>query len=233
MNLKIAVLEDKENDYRILESALKIWSEGSGNRIELFWYQTGNEMLKSFEQDSFDILFSDIELEENETGLTFCGRLRELGYSGEIIFLTAFREYVFRGYDVRALHYLLKPITQETLLACMDKYLTIHAGDFYYFHKENDIVKIRYYDMILIRKEKHDAVIQMKNMAYAERVSLGEMEKRLPPQFVRCHKSYIINIVYVDSIVGSLIYMADGTRIVAGRKYLADVRKELLAFAQK
>ncbi len=70
-------------------------------------------------------------------------------------------------------------------------------------------------------------------MAYAERVSPGEMEKRLPPQFVRCHKSYIINIMYVDSIVGSLIYMADGTQIVAGRKYLADVRKELLAFAQK
>lgn len=40
----------------------------------------------SFGQDGFDILFSDIELEENETGLTFCGRLRELGYSGEIIF---------------------------------------------------------------------------------------------------------------------------------------------------
>lgn len=55
----------------------------------------------------------------------------------------------------------------------------------------------------------------------------------MPPQFVRCHKSYIINIMYVDSIVGSLIYMADGTQIVAGRKYLADVRKELLAFAQK
>ena len=73
----------------------------------------------------------------------------------------------------------------------------------------------------------------MKNIAYAEIVSLGEMEKRLPPQFVRCHKSYIFNIVYVDSIVGSLIYMADGTRIVAGRKYLADVRKDLLAFAQK
>ena len=70
---------------------------------------------------------------------------------------------------------------------------------------------------------RHKIRSPMKNMAYAERVSLGEMEKRLPPQFVRCHKSYIINIVY----------MADGTRIVAGRKYLADVRKELLAFAQK
>ena len=56
MNLKIAVLEDKENDYRILESALKIWSEGSGNRIELFWYQTGNEMLKSFEQDGESVM---------------------------------------------------------------------------------------------------------------------------------------------------------------------------------
>ena len=141
MNLKIAVLEDEANDYRILESALKIWSERIGNRIELFWYQTGNEMLKSFEQDGFDILFSDIELEENETGLAFCGRLRELGYSGEIIFLTAFREYVFRGYDVRALHYLLKPITQETLSACMDKYLTIHADDFYTFIKKMILLK--------------------------------------------------------------------------------------------
>ena len=73
----------------------------------------------------------------------------------------------------------------------------------------------------------------MKNVAYAERVFLGEMEKRLPPQFVRCYKSYIINITYVDSIIGNLIYMMDGTQIVAGRKYLADVRKELLAFAQK
>ena len=62
---------------------------------------------------------------------------------------------------------------------------------------------------------------------------LEKWKKRLPPQFVRCHKSYIINIMYVDSIIGSLIYMADGTQIVAGRKYLADVRKELLAFAQK
>ena len=117
---------------------------------------------------------------------------------------------------------------------CLESNTTLKIGEYAkLIHKENDIVKIRYYDMILIRKEKHDAVIQMKNMAYAERVSLGEMEKRLPPQFVRCHKSYIINIMYVDSIVGSLIYMEDGTQIVAGRKYLADVRKELLAFAQK
>lgn len=95
MNLKIAVLEDKENDYRILESALKIWSEGSGNRIELFWYQTGNEMIKSFEQDGFDILFSDIELEENETGLTFCGRLRNWDIPERLFFLPLFGSMSF------------------------------------------------------------------------------------------------------------------------------------------
>lgn len=234
MNLKIAVLEDKESDYLMLESALIQWSENTGNRMEIRWYQTGNEMMRAFGQDDFDILFSDIELEENgnDTGLTFCGRLREQGYSGEIIFLTAFREYVFQGYDVRAFHYLLKPITQETLRGCMDKYLAIHADDFYYFHKENDIIKIRYCDIIFIHKEKHDAVIQLKNLAYAERVSLGEMEKRLPPQFVRCHRSYIINIIYVDSIIGNLIYMANGTKIVASRNHLPTVRRELLAFAQ-
>ena len=79
--------------------------------------------------------------------------------------------------------------------------------------------------MILIRKEKHDAVIQMKKYGICgEGFPWGDGET-IAPQFVRCHKSYIINIMYVDSIVGSLIYMADGTQIVAGRKYLVDVRK--------
>ena len=73
---------------------------------------------------------------------------------------------------------------------------------------------------------RHKIRSPMKNMAYAERVSLGEMEKRLPPQFVRCHKSYIINIVYVDSIVGSLIYMAiarDSAIIFAFRHHMSPI----------
>ena len=59
------------------------------------------------DRDGFDILFSDIELEENETGLTFCGRLRELGYSGEIIFLTAFRDVYKRQSFRSAISFLI------------------------------------------------------------------------------------------------------------------------------
>ena len=92
MNLKIAVLEDKENDYRILESALKIWSEGSGNRIELFWYQTGNEMLKSFEQDGFDILFSDIELRRKRNRTYILWKIEGTG-----IFRRDYFSYSFSG----------------------------------------------------------------------------------------------------------------------------------------
>lgn len=57
--------------------------------------------------------FLDIQMGQMN-GIEVAKRLRESGYQGIIVFLTAFREYVFRGYEVRALNYLLKPVKENT-----------------------------------------------------------------------------------------------------------------------
>ena len=77
-----------------------------------------------------DLFFSDIELNCNNsfTGIDACKQLRESGYTGIIIFLTAFKEYVFDGYDVQAFNYLLKPINYGTINNCLDKFNSLFSS---------------------------------------------------------------------------------------------------------
>ncbi|MCD8076754.1 MAG: response regulator [Lachnospiraceae bacterium] len=70
--------------------------------------------------DPTDIYFLDIQLGDM-LGLDIAKDLRSHGYQGVIIFLTVFREYVFHGYEVHAMNYLLKPVKEESLYLCLDE----------------------------------------------------------------------------------------------------------------
>ena len=233
MNINIAILEDQPADYQLLISMLMKWGKETGNLIHTYYFNTGEKLFKSDVIDKCQIMFSDIQLNMNNntsalTGIDTCIRLRENGYSGEIIFLTAFREYVFEGYNVLAFNYLLKPIEQKKLENCMNKYVSIHSSDYYYFHKEQQIIQIPYNDIITISKDGHDAIIQTNDSLYIERVSLIEIEKRLPAQFVRCHKSCIVNMLHIYSLSGNEIRLSNHKVQPVGRKYLPDIRSCLV-----
>lgn len=233
MNINIAILEDQLSDYNILTQAIKVWGEKTGNIVHLYHFPSGEILLDSDTIHNCHILFSDIQLNENNelhtlSGIETCIKLREKNYSGEIIFLTAFREYVFEGYNVLAFNYLLKPIQTQQLENCMDKYVSMHSLDFYYLHKEQQIIQIPYNDIISISKDSHDAVLQTTQGIYIERVSLTEIENRLPAQFVRCHKSCIINMLHVYSLVGNEIHLSNHTVQPIGRKFLSEIRNQLI-----
>ena len=119
MLLNIAILEDDPKQSKELYKLLTTWATCHGHVFHIYQYTNGPSLLRAITQQTFHACFLDIQLntedQNAETGMETAVRLRKENYSGDLIFLTAFREYVFRGYDVRALHYLLKPITQETL----------------------------------------------------------------------------------------------------------------------
>jgi DNA-binding LytR/AlgR family response regulator len=236
MNLNIAILEDNNSDYNHLKNLIQNWADKSGNITRIQWFRTGEQLLQSKAIDTWHILFSDIELTTETdadalSGLETCIELRKQTYQGEIIFLTAFSEYVFEGYNVLAFNYLLKPIHEEQLENCMNKYISIHSADFYYYHKDNDIIQIAYNDIISISKDGHDAIIQTKDALFVERVSLNEIANRLPPQFVRCHKSCIINMLHVYGLSGTIIQLSNQKKQQVGRSYLSSIREHLIALS--
>ena len=106
MNIDIAILEDNDYDFLSLSSLLTDWSRQTDNAITLTRFQNTN-IIRDFKTRNYDLLIADIELKElgKETGITICEKLRNDGFNNEILFLTAFKEYVFDGYNVRALNY--------------------------------------------------------------------------------------------------------------------------------
>lgn len=122
----------------------------------------------------------------------------------------------------------LKPVTYETIEKCLDNYALLHQADYYYIHKDKNIIQISYNDIISISKLGHDCCIDTVSGVYAERTSLQDIEKHMPSQFVRCHKSCIVNMNYVTSLSGYTIRLSNKQTQLVGRAYYDNVKSTLL-----
>ena len=198
MHLRIIILEDTPSEFMQTKHALEQYADLYHHTFEIVWVQNESSLIRMYHAQSFDLLFADIEIKlpnasSSENGIIICKKLRELQYSGDIIFLTNFQEYVFDGYSVRAFNYLLKPITLEVLTPCMDAYLQLHSDDYYYYQNDQTYIRIPYTNIISISKEKNNTLIVTTDNIYIERISLDEIMNKLSSNFVRCHKSPIIH----------------------------------------
>lgn len=233
MKIDIAILEDNDQDFSYLSSLLTAWSHRTDNTITITRFQNTN-IIRDFTINNYDLLFADIELKGAgpETGISICEKLRANGFNNEILFLTAFKEYVFDGYNVRALNYLVKPITTEKLSASMKRFLEFHTKNYYKLQDRSLLIQIKYNDILYITKEGNNTLIHTQNETYYERTSLSKIMDKLTHTFIQCHKSYIVNLSHVNSLSGSEILLTNGTKITVGRNHLTPVRNALLDYSK-
>ncbi|MGN0151908.1 MAG: LytR/AlgR family response regulator transcription factor [Wujia sp.] len=229
MNLEIAILEDNNQDFIHISSILTKWGQQTGNVINISRFKD-EEILEEFANKNYDLLFTDIELKDSKkyNGIHICEKLREQGYNNEIIFLTAFSEYVFQGYNVRAFNYLVKPISLETLSSCLKKFIDIHKKNYYCLQDRSFLLQIRFNDILYIEKQNHNILFHTKGKDYYERTTLTNIINKLPSHFLQCHKSCIINMTHVMSIMGNEVHLSDGSVLSIGRNYLSEIRNALL-----
>lgn len=237
MNFKIAILEDRKSDYESLAGSIQKWAAEYGHTVAISGYSSGEKLLMDHSVMETQILFSDIELIPNQpdaenNGLRTCFALRERGYTGEIIFLTAFREYVFEGYHVQAFQYLVKPVAFEKLTDCLCRYVALHGTQYLFYQTETEMIQIPYQDIISISKDGHDIIIQTTTELYTKRGSLQEIEADLPVQFVRCHRSCIVNMIHVKSVSGYELRLSTGLKQNIGRNYLSEIRHAFAKMAK-
>lgn len=109
MYIKIVIIENNLKELQELKKELNIWGNKYSIQIVINSYPSGELYFSKHGTFDDDIYFLDIQL-DGMSGLDIAKNLRLKNYNGEIVFLTAFCEYVFEGYQVHALNYLIKPI---------------------------------------------------------------------------------------------------------------------------
>ena len=118
---RFAICDDVAADADYIKSLILEWNREAGQPLRIESYPSAEAFLFAYEDDdSVDVLFLDIEMKEM-SGVELAGRLREMGAGLQIVFITGYMDYIGQGYDVEALHYLLKPVTGEKLRPVLDR----------------------------------------------------------------------------------------------------------------
>ncbi len=224
MKMKIAILEDQEKEAKHLLKELKDWSNLRHFDIETYIYRSGEEFFSKDENlsEPFSLFFLDIQMGEMN-GLEVARKLRTNGFQEDIIFLTAFREYVFAGYEVHALNYLLKPVQTEPLFLCLDEIANKLMGNSYLYRDKQKIIRIPYKDILSFSSSLHYVDILTVGECYQQYSSLNSIIEHLPSEFIRIHKSCIVNLAHIRKISKNVIVLSNRMTATIGRSYMKNV----------
>jgi DNA-binding LytR/AlgR family response regulator len=119
--MKIAIIEDEQVHIDLLKEYLVAWSGKRGVSVEIKEFLDAESFLFQWEDERvFDVLFIDIQMKEMN-GMELARKIREVDRDMVLIFTTGIADYIQDGYEVEALHYLLKPIRREKVEECLDK----------------------------------------------------------------------------------------------------------------
>lgn len=186
-------------------------------------FYDGQELLQSSE--TLDIIFLDIIMGGLD-GMRTAQMIREKAYDKLLVFLSASRDYVFDAYDVEAFQYLVKPVDDKKLKSVLQRAVSKtkeRSQAFLLVSRDRQKKKLFLDDIYYfeIRGRMIEAHGINGKFSYYEQIGL--LEKDLQgKEFFRCHKSYLVNLKYVDMYNRQEIVLDNGERIViAKRRYEA------------
>ena len=170
------------------------------------------EAKKIIESNHVDLIFLDINM-PNMNGIELIQEMEEMPL---VIFTTAYPEFAISGYELNAVDYLLKPFSFDRFTKAVTKAselytlrqnsVTTPAENYLMIRVEYTTVRIEIEDIDYIEGLKDYIKIYTNNgKNYVTKSSMKNISERLPQNFVRAHKSYIVNIEHVSALKNNMI----------------------------
>lgn len=212
MNYKLAICDDSEADRQYVLSMVRRWAAEAGHSVQIDAFSSAESFLFHYavERD-YDILLLDIEMGAMD-GVSMAKQLRRDNDTVQIVFITGYCDYISEGYEVAALHYLMKPVKEEKLFSVLDraaeklakneKVLTLESGG---EMVRLPIYQIRYADVFgnyVTIHAQTDVTVKMP---------LGKLEKILDERFYRVGRSAVVNLTQISRVTKTEIRLSDGT----------------------
>ena len=180
------------------------------------------------EKSDYDILLLDIEMGSMD-GVTMAKTLRKDNDTIQIIFITGYSDYISEGYEVAALHYLMKPVKQEKLFSVLDRAVEKLAKNekVLNFEMSGEMVRIPIYQIRYAEVFGNYVTIHADDKLKIK-MSLGELERELDDRFYRVGRSVIVNLTQISRVTKLEIKLNDGTAISLPRGAYDGVNRAII-----
>ena len=121
MTYKISICDDMKQDTQYIASAVKKWAEQENVCVDIHTFPSAESFLFDYaEQKDYDILLLDIEM-SSMNGVELAKRIRQDNDAVQIVFITGYSDFMAEGYEVSALHYLMKPVAFDKLSKALNR----------------------------------------------------------------------------------------------------------------
>lgn len=212
MMCRIAVCDDSRTDAEYVLRIIEDWSNTRELQVRVEKFPSAESFLFHYEEDkSYDILLLDIEMGAMD-GVTLAKQVRRDNETVQIVFVTGYSEYIAEGYEVAALHYLMKPVNEEKLFAVLDRALEKQRQNEKYLNlsMSGEMVRIPFYQIRYLEVQKNYVTIHGKE-DYTVKRTLSDFERELDDSFCRVGRAYILNLKYIRRVTKTEVHLSDGT----------------------
>ena len=180
-----------------------------------------DKLLEYISSNNGNVVFLDIDIAK---------KIRKINKNCYLIFVTSHFEYIVNAYKFKTFDYLAKPVTSDRLEETIVRlFEDINGLPKRYIKLDNKKTIIDESEILYIKRDGMKLIFHTKGRDYETYSSFNKIMGSLPPNFVRAHKSFIVNInniVNLDSI-GNIVYFDNGSTCDIGPKFKKDLIKEV------
>ncbi len=179
--------------------------------------KSASDAFKIINTRPVDLIFLDINMPDI-SGLSFA---KSMSKEYKVIFTTAYREYAADGFDLKAVDYLLKPISFERLLQGINKFFEVSSAlvpkqsevirlekeNFIFVRSNRKMVKVNFTDIVFIESLSDYIKIHLEGQkVLVTRDTLSNIEAKLPiSEFIRIHRSFIVSVRKIETFTSDTV----------------------------
>lgn len=229
MKYKIAICDDADADRRYVSDMVKSWAAHDGHTVHTDTFSSAESFLFHYAEESdYDILLLDIEMGAMD-GVTMAKQLRKENDTMQIIFITGYSDYISEGYEVAALHYLVKPVKKEKLFSVLDRAAEklMRNEKVLNFEVGGEMVRVPIYQIRYAEVYGNYVTVHAASDIHIK-MTLGEIEKQLDDRFYRVGRSAVVNLTQISRVTRTEIVLADGTAIPLPRGAYDGVNRAII-----
>ncbi|MDE6913814.1 MAG: LytTR family DNA-binding domain-containing protein [Lachnospiraceae bacterium] len=241
--MKIVVCDDSIEDLTEIERLLTKYKEiNSNTNLEVEQFSHAAKLYQKIqEKELADIYILDMIMSE-KTGIDIGTLIRSSNRQSVIVYITSSDDFALEAYGVRAVRYLLKPVSEEQFFEALDYALSLtklETEKIYPVKTKNGLVAIPYSKIEYI--ENYSRVLNIfqtdgesvKSIFIRKSFDEEIREIAQDKRFMQVHKSFLINMNYVNKLTQNTILMESGKSIPISKKRVVNVRKEYLLFVSE
>ena len=229
MTYKLAICDDSLADREYILNMVNHWAAAAGHVVHTDAFASAEDFMFHYaEEKDYDILLLDIEMGVMD-GVTMAKKLRSQNDTLQIVFITGYSDYIAEGYEVAALHYLMKPVKEEKLWEVLDRAAEKLAKNekVLHFESSGEMVRVPIYQIRYAEVSGNYVTIHALQ-DITVKMTLGELEKQLDERFYRAGRSVIINLTQIRRVTRTEIRLNDDTAIPLPRGAYEGVNRAII-----